>query len=60
MNHFFSKIIYTLVFIDNVHFLNNSLDNLVKNLESNDFYHLGQEFNANILDLLEKKKGFFL
>ena len=28
-----------LVFVDSVHFLNNSLDNLVKNLRENDFYH---------------------
>ena len=42
-----------------VHFLNNSLDNLVRNLGENDFYHLCQEFDANVLDLC-KKKGFFL
>ena len=41
----------SLVFIDRVHFLHNSLDNLVKNLEENDFYYLSQEFNANVLDL---------
>ena len=48
----------SLVFIDSVRFLNNSLDSLVKSLEQNEFYHLSQEFNANVLDLL-KKKGFF-
>ena len=37
-----------LVFINNVYFL----DNLVKNLGENDFYHLSQEFNA-------KEKRFF-
>ena len=47
-----------LVFIDRVLFLNNSLDNLVKNLKENDFYHLSQELNANVLGLV-KKKGFF-
>ena len=46
------------VFIDSVYFLNNSLDNLVKNIENNPFHHLRQEFNANVLDL-HKKKGFF-
>ena len=46
-----------LVFVDSVHFLNNSLDNLVKNLGENDFYHLSPESNATVLDLLEK--GFF-
>ena len=48
-----------LVFIDNVHFLNNSLDNLVKNLEKNEFYYLSQEFNPNALDLV-LKKGFLV
>ena len=37
-----------LVFINSVYFL----DNLVKNLGENDFYHLSQEFNA-------KEKRFF-
>ena len=43
-----------LVFIDSVNFLNNSLDNLVKNLVANDFYHLSQECNAHVLDSVEK------
>ena len=47
-----------LVFVDSVQILNNSLDNLVKNLVKNYFYHLSQEFNSNVLNLLEKK-GFF-
>ena len=34
------------------------LYNYLKNLGRNEFYHLSQEFNANVLDLL-KKKGFF-
>ena len=33
-----------LVFIDSVHVLNNSLDNLVKNLGKNFFRHLEKEF----------------
>ena len=48
-----------LAFIGNVHFLNNSSDNLVKNLRKIDFFHQSQEFNSNVLDLL-KKIGFFL
>ena len=48
-----------LVFIDSVRFLSHSLEILVKNLGENDFYHLSQEFNANVLDSI-KKKGFFL
>ena len=31
-----------LVLMNSVHFLNNLLDNLVKNLGENDFYHLSQ------------------
>ena len=44
--------------IDSVYFVNNSLGNLVKKLEKNDIYHLSQEVNANILNLL-KRKDFF-
>ena len=47
----------SLVFIYSVHFLNNVLNNLVKDLGKNYFHHLSQEFNANVLDLL--KKFFF-
>ena len=47
-----------LLFVDSIQILNNSLDNLVKNLVKNDFYHLSQEFNSSVLNLLEKK-GFF-
>ena len=46
-----------LVFIDSVHFLNNSLDNLVKKLGENDFYHLSQGFNTNVLDIIKPKKA---
>ena len=53
-----NKPLLPLVFIDSVHFLNYSLNKLVKNLDEKNFYHLNQEFNANVLDLL-KKKGFF-
>ena len=44
----------SLVFVDKVQSLNNSLDNLVKNLAKNDFYHLSQELNSNVLNLLKK------
>ena len=47
-----------LVFIDSVHFLNNSLDNLVKNFGENDLYHPSQYFNANVLGLVKKKRFF--
>ena len=49
---------FPLVFIYSIPFLNNSQDNLVKNLVEIDFYHLIQEVNAIILDLIQKK-GFF-
>ena len=34
------------------------MDNLVKNLVQNEFYHVSEEFEADVLDLT-KKKGFF-
>ena len=34
-------------FIDSFRFLSSSLDNLVKNLDKNDFKYLSQEFNNN-------------
>lgn len=45
------------LFIGGLHFSNNSLHYLIKNLRKNNFYDLSQEFNA--LDLL-KKILFFL
>ena len=38
------------MFVDKVQSLNNSLDNLVTNLAKNDFYHLSQELNSNVLN----------
>ena len=35
----------SLSFIDSFRFLSSSLDNLVKNLDKNDFKYLSQEFN---------------
>ena len=48
----------SFAFFDSVHFLNNSLDNLDKNLGENDFYCLSQEFNANELALLKNNRFF--
>ena len=45
-----------LVCIDSIYFLDNAIDNLVEN----DFYHLSQEFSANVLDLCNKKRIFYL
>ena len=44
-----------LSFIDSFQFLSSSLDSLVKNLTKNDFKYLSQEFDNNLLDLVNKK-----
>ena len=36
-------------------FMNSSLDILVKNLTDNDFKHLSQEFNGELLKLVKQK-----
>ena len=46
-----------LVYIGSLHLLINSLDNLLKNLMENDFYHLSHKYNANVIYLV--KKMFF-
>ena len=48
-------IIKNLIFIDNMQFINSSLDVLVKNLTYNDFKHLSQEVNGNLLKLVKQK-----
>ena len=48
-------IIKNLIFIDNMQFIDSSLDVLVKNLTYNDFKHLSQEFNGNLLKLVKQK-----
>ena len=48
-------IIKNLIFIDNMQFINSSLDVLVKNFTYNDFKHLSQEFNGNLLKLVKQK-----
>lgn len=47
------------VFIYSVSSLINSLESLDKNLGKNNFYHLSQEINPNVSDLLNEK-GLFL
>ena len=44
-----------LRFIDSFQFLDSSLDILVKNLSKDDFKHLSQEFDNNILDVVKQK-----
>ena len=41
-----------LRFTDSFQFLRSSLNSLVKNLDKDDFRHLNQEFDKNILDLV--------
>ena len=48
-----------LSFIDSFQFLSSSLDNLIKTLNKDDFKHLSQKFDNNVLDLV-KQKGFYL
>ena len=47
-----------LVFIDNMKFMNSSLDSLVKNLSDNDFKNLSKEFSGEFLELV-KQKGVY-
>ena len=42
-------------FIDSSQFLNSSLDSLVKNLSIDDFKYLSQEFDNNVLNLVNQK-----
>ena len=44
-----------LVFIDNMQFMNSSLNALVKNLSDNDFKYLSQEFSSDLLELVKQK-----
>ena len=44
-----------LAFIGKFQFLRFLLDSLVKNLGKNDFKHFGQEFDSEVLDLVDKK-----
>ena len=45
----------SLVFIDNMQFMNSSLDALVKNLSDNDFKYLSEEFSGEVLELVKPK-----
>ena len=45
-----------LVFIDNMQFMNSSLDSLVKNLSDINFKHLSQEFSGDLLKLVKKRR----
>ena len=47
-----------LVFIDNMQFMNSSLDKLVKNLSDKDFKYLMEEFGSKTLKLLKQKRAY--
>ena len=47
-----------LIFFDSFQLLNFSLDNLFKNLGENDFKHLSQVLDSEVLDLF-RQKGFY-
>ena len=47
-----------LVFIDSMQFMNSELDLLVKNLSDNDFKHLSEEFNGQLLELVKEKEVY--
>ena len=47
-----------LGFIDSFQFLSSSLDDLVKNLGKNDFRYSSQEFDNNVLDIIEQKRFY--
>ena len=44
--------------IDSLQFLSSSIDSFIKNLNKDDFKYLRQEFDNNVLDLVEQK-GFY-
>ena len=47
-----------LVFIDSMHFMNCSLDKIVKNLLNEDFKYLVEEFGSENLELLKQKGNY--
>ena len=49
-----------LIFIDSILFMNSSLDKLVKNLNSEDFKYLSEEFRREKVELVPKKRVFIL
>ena len=55
MAFFLSK---NLVFIGSMHFMNSSLDKLVKNLVDKDYKYLVKEFSCESLELLKQKDAY--
>ena len=48
-----------IAFIDSFRFLSSSFDSLFKNFFENDFKHLSQEFDTEVLDLVKQKEFYF-
>ena len=46
------------VFINSMHFMNSSLDNLVKNMSDKDSKYLVEEFGSKNLELLKQKDAY--
>ena len=46
---------FNLIFIDSILFMNSNLDKLVKNLNSEDFKYLSEEFRCEKVELVQKK-----
>ena len=44
-----------MVFVDNMQFMNSSLDALVKNLSDNSFTFLFQDFSGDLLEFVKQK-----
>ena len=47
-----------VVFIDNIQFMNSSLEKLLKNFSDSDFKYLTQEFGSKKLELLKQKDAY--
>ena len=47
-----------LAFIESMHFMNYSLNKLVKNLSDEDFKYLAEEFGPKDLELLKQKSAY--
>ena len=47
-----------LIFIDSMHFMNSSLDSMLKNFSDNDFKYLSEKFSGKFLELV-KQKGVY-
>ena len=50
----------SLIFIDSMHFMNFSLDSLVKNLWDHDFANLSEEFSGKFLKLVKQKSVYLM